>query len=138
MKQSILFSVIACFAFSFATTVAQETMHELHQERSTATDEERLPIELREKDRPVMSGLKLEREYRPRLPNGFASLVNATQREQIYEIQREYQEVITLLELRVELLKNERDVKIDHVLTPAQQQRLNRPVRTLLPRVLGR
>jgi len=43
------------------------------------------------------------------------------------------------LELRVELLKNERDVKIDAVLTPEQQQRLNRPVRTpILQRVLAR
>jgi hypothetical protein len=46
--------------------------------------------------------------------------------------------LIALLELRVELLKNERDVKIDAILTPVQQQRLNRPVRTLLPRALAR
>ena len=144
MQRSILFSVVACFAFSFATAVAQETEQETTQtsvqERTVAPPEdERLVVEGREKDRPAMRGLRPEREFQRRLPNGFAPLVNTTQREQIYKIQEEYYELIALLELRVELLKNERDVKIDHVLTPAQQQRLTRPLRTpLLPRVLGR
>ena len=138
MKKGILLSIAVCFAFSFAVAVAQEAAQDPFQDRTTAADEERLVIELREKDRPVTKGLKLEREFRPRLPNGFAPLVNPAQREEIYEILTEYNDVIALLELRVELLKNERDVKVDAVLTPAQQQRLNRPVRALLPRVLGR
>ena len=143
MQRSILFSVVACFAFSFAAAVAQETEQETTQEpvqeRTVAPpDEERLVVEGREKDRPAMKGLHPEREFQRRLPNGFAPLVNTTQREQIYKIQEEYYELITLLELRIELMKHERDAKIDAVLTPAQQQRLNRPVRALLQRTSPR
>ena len=143
MKRFTLLAVAVCFAFSFAVAVAQETTQGPSQERTvTPPDEERLVIETREKDRPAMRGLKLEREYRPRLPNGFGptgAAVDTAQREQIYKILTEYNDVIALLELRVELLKNERDVKIDNVLTPEQQRRLTRPVRTpILPRVLAR
>jgi len=144
MKQSIVLFIAACFVLSFAVAVAQEAEQtpESVQERTvTPPNEERLVLETREKDRPVMKGLKLEREYRPRLPNGFAPLIgnNTAQREEIYKLLTEYHETIALLELRVELLKNERDVKIDSVLTHEQQQRLNRPVRTpILQRVLSR
>jgi len=143
MKRTFLLSTVACFALSFAVAVAQEATQEPAPEPTqarTATPlEERLVVELREKDRPVMRGLKPEREFQRRLPSGFAPLVNTTQRDQVYKIQEEYYELIALLELRVELLKNERDVKIDAVLTPEQQQRLNRPVRTpILQRVLAR
>ena len=141
MTRSIVLSVAVCFALSFTVAVAQEdaqeSAQETVQERTTSTtpEEERLVIEMREKDRPAMRGLRPEREFQRRLPNGFRTLVSNAQRDQIYQIQEEYYEVIALLELRTELLKNERDVKIDAVLTPAQQQRLNRPVRTpLLPR----
>ena len=145
MKRSIVFSVAACFAFSFVVAVAQEATQVPEQVsdqvRAQVPNEERLVIETREKTSPAMKGLTLEREYRPRLPNGFAPLVgnNTAQREEIYKLLTEYQEVIALLERRVELLKNERDVKIDAVLTPEQQQRLTRPVRTpILQRVLSR
>ena len=144
MKRQILLSVVTCFALSFAVAVAQETEQETArdtvQERTlTPPDEERLVLEAGEKDRPAMRGLNPEREFQRRLPNGFRPLVSNAQRDQIYQIQEEYYELIALLELRVELLKNERDVKIDNVLTPAQQQRLNRPLRTpLLSRTLAR
>ena len=139
MPRTILLSAVACFALSLTIAVAQEAAQEPSPDRSPTPNEERLVIELRDKDRPVMKGLRPEREFARRLPNGFAPLVNPTQRGQVYKIQEEYYELIALLELRVELLKNERDVKIDAVLTPAQQQRLNRPVRQpILPRVLPR
>ena len=144
MRRTILLSAVACFALSFAVAVAQEAAQEPAPEpvqaRTVAPNEERLVIETRERTTsPAMRGLRPEREFARRLPNGFAPLVNATQRDQVYKIQEDYYELISLLELRVELLKNERDVKIDAVLTPEQQQRLNRPVRTpVLQRVLAR
>jgi len=144
MTRTILLSAVACFALSFAVAVAQEAAQEPAQEAnqvpSPAPVEERLVVETREKTTsPAMRGLRPERIPQPRLPNGFGPLVNPTQREQVYQLQRDYNEMIALLELRVELLRNERDVKIDAVLTPAQQERLNRPVRTpLLPRLLAR
>ena len=143
MTRTILLSAVTCFALSFAVAVAQEAAQEPApdpaQARSPAPVEERLVIEMRERDRPVMRGLRPERDFARRLPSGFGPLVNTTQRDQVYKIQEEYYELIALLELRVELLKNERDVKIDAVLTAEQQQRLNRPVRTpILQRVLAR
>ena len=131
MQKTILLSVAAFFAFSFAIAVAQE-----ENGTSTASAEERLVIETKVKDTSAIKGLKLEREYKPRLPNGFASLasVNATQKDEIYKILTEYQSLIDMLELRVKLLKEERDAKVDAVLTPAQQQKLNRPVRRLIAR----
>ena len=142
MTRSILLSVATCFALSFAVAVAQEEAQETVQESVLASEpvqnEERLIIETRYKDASAMRGLRPEREFQGRLPNGFRSLVSTAQRDAIYKIQEDYYELIALLELRVELLKNERDVKIDAVLTPEQQQRLNRPVRTLLPRLQQR
>jgi len=139
----MLFSAVACFALSFAVAVAQEAAQEPAPEpvqtpRSAVANEERLVVETREKESPAMRGLSPERVFQRRLPNGFAPLVNPAQREQIYDIQREYHEILTLLELRVELLRNERDVKIDAVLTPAQQERLNRPVRLPMLQRLAR
>ena len=131
MNKSVLLSVVIFFALPFAIAIAQE-----EDGTSTVTSEERLIIETRDQDSPAIRGLKLEREFRPRLPNGFASLANVTttQREEIYKILTEYHELIDMLELRVKLLKEERDAKVDAVLTPAQQQRLNRPVRRIMAR----
>jgi len=143
MKRTVLLSAVACFALSFAVAIAQEAAQEPAPEpvqTRTVPHEERLVIETRERTTSqAMRGLTPERVPQPRLPSGFAPLVNPTQREQVYQLQRDYNELIALLELRVELLKNERDVKIDAVLTSEQQQRLNRPVRTpILQRVLAR
>ena len=130
MKKTILLSVATFFILSFAIAVAQEGG------TPTTVGEERLVIETRAKDSPAIKDLKIEREYKPRLPNGFASQakVNVTQKEEIYKVLTEYQTLIDMLELRVKLLKEERDAKVDAVLTPAQQQSLNRPVRRILAR----
>jgi len=143
MKRLIVLAIVPLFilfTLSFAVAVAQEepTPEPTPGDRTAPTapnNETRLVIETKDKTSPAMKGLKPAGEFRRRLPNGFAALVNTTQREEVYKIQEEYYELIALLELRVELLKQERDVKIDAVLTPAQQERLNRPVRrTILPR----
>jgi hypothetical protein len=127
MQKSILFSIITFFVLSLTVAiVAQET---------GTVDDERLVIETKDKDGPATKGLKLEKEYKPRLPNGFAPIVDAAQKETIYKIQTEYNTLIALLELRIDLLKKERDTKIDTVLTPTQLEKINRPARrTLLSR----
>ena len=134
MTRLILLSIVTCLALSFA--VAQEPATQESRTPAVPASEERLTVETKEKASPAMRGLKPAREFQGRLPNGFRPIVNATQRDQIYKLQEEYYELITLLELRVELLKQERDAKIDAVLTPAQQGQLNRPVRR--PAVLQR
>jgi len=131
MQKTILLSIATFFALSFAIAVAQE-----ENGTSTAPAEERLVIETKAKDSTAIKGLKLEKEYKPRVPNGFVSQakIDAKQREEIYKILTEYHALIDMLELRVQLLKEERDAKVDAVLTPAQQQKLNRPVRRVVAR----
>jgi hypothetical protein len=131
MKKSVLFSVAAFFVLSFAIAVAQEG--DASGNAAPAADE-RFVVEAKEKATPAIKGLKLEKEYKPRLPNGFAPIVDAAQKEEIYKILTEYRELIDMLELRAKLLKEECDAKVDAVLTPAQQQRLNRPVRRIFAR----
>jgi len=135
MKKSILLSLVTCVAFSFAAAVAQETDSEAAS-AVPAVQEERLAIETKDKETPAMKGLKLERALRRAVPTGYGPIVNAVQREEIYRIQADYFEVIALLELRLELLRQERDAKIEGVLTPAQLEQIQRPARrTFLPRV---
>ena len=137
MKQSILLSLATFFVLSFVAATAQENGNTSTSPAAPATaQEERLTIETRDKETPAMRGLKLERPFRRAVPQGYGPVVDTTQREQIYKIQEEYFEAIALLELRVELLKKERDAKIEGVLTPTQLERLRRPapVRNLLGR----
>jgi Spy/CpxP family protein refolding chaperone len=128
MQKSILLSLFVLFTFSLAA-VAQESDNIL------TTSDERLSIETKDKDGLANKGLKLEKEVKPRLPNGFAPLVDAAQKEKIYKIQTDYNTLIAMLELRIELMKKERDAKVNAVLTPEQLQRLNnRPARGSLTR----
>ena len=134
MQKAIILSVVTLFALSFIV-IAQETTPESSTpaQQTDRLVEERLTIETRDKETPAMKGLKLERTFRRAVPQGYGPVVDATQREQIYKIQEEYFEVIALLELRVELLKKERDAKVEGLLTPDQLQRV-RPVRMPLLR----
>jgi hypothetical protein len=130
MQILVLLPLVALFTLSFAVVIAQEN----DGAPTTPVKEERIVLETKDKDTPAMKGLKLEKEYSPRLPNGYGpagAAVTATQRESIYKILTEYRELIDLLKLRIELLEKERDAKMEAVLTPAQQQRLNsvRPAR---------
>jgi hypothetical protein len=123
----ILLSVFTFIALTFAVAViAQET----DGTPTPATGEERLTIETKDKGSPATKGLKLEKEYKPRLPAGYGpagAAVDTAQRERILKILTEYNDVIAILEMRIELLKKERDAKMETVLTPAQQQKLKRP-----------
>ena len=128
MKKIISLAAVAFFALSFVAANAQDVAQENAEPAAPATtatvQEARLVIEMRDRERPVMRGLRVERPVLRRLPNNYAPLVNAAQRDEIYAIQAEYHEMLTLLEMRVELLRNERDAKIEGVLTPAQLERL--------------
>ena len=119
----MMLAVAAFFALSFAVAVAQEA------DSNVPSADERVVIETKDKEGPANKGLKLTREIRPRLPNGFGPVVDAAQREKIYKIQGEYNELIAMLELRIELLKKERDAKIESVLTPSQLERVRTPSR---------
>ena len=133
MRQSIFLSVSAFFVFSFAIAVAQE-------ENAAADSDGRFSVETKVKDtqagKDAIKGLKLEKEYKPSLPGGFGNRANVTaaQREEVYKILTEYHGLTDMLELRVKLLKEERDAKVDAVLTSDQQQRLGRPIRRILAR----
>ena len=130
MKKLICLAVTTFFALSFAQAVAQDAAR---QNGDTAQPtpspaatvrEDRLTIETRDKETPAMRGLRVEGNPQRRLPDGFGPLVNSTQREEIYKIQADYHELIALLQLRVDLLTQERNAKIEGVLTPAQFERL--------------
>jgi hypothetical protein len=129
MQKSVLLAVVTIFTLltlSFISAVAQETDGTLSSER--------LVIETKDKDGPANKGLKLEKEPAPRLPNGFGPLVDGTQKEQIYSIQREYNGLIAMLKLRVALLEDERDDKVHAVLKPSQLEKVKRPARrAILP-----
>jgi hypothetical protein len=129
MQKSILFSVVAVFALSFAhVAIAQENGDATAS--TSVVDEERLVIETRDKGTsPASRNLTVERVTRVQVPMGYGPVVSPTQRTQIHDIQREYNEVIALLRLRIELLELERNAKIEDVMTPAQLARINRPLR---------
>ena len=122
MLTAISLAVITSFALSFAVADAQENDTSFS---AAAVQEDRLTIETRDRNTPAMRGLTVERLARPRVPNGFAPLVTPVQREEILKIQAEYHELISLLQMRIDLLTQERNIKYENVLTPAQLQRLS-------------
>ena len=141
MKKTISLAVVAFFAFSVAVAVAQEAGTPSTVTPATAErvpQEERIVIETRDRNTPAMRGLRVERPVLRRLPNNFGPLVNNEQRDEVYRIQAEYHELLTLLEMRVELLRRERDAKIEGVLTPAQLERFRQARPTPIRDALGR
>ena len=142
-KKLLLLFLVALLALSLVSAVAQETDEnapevntpEVNAPGVNIPDEERVVIETKDREGPANKGLELEREVRPRLPNYYGQVVDATQREAIYTIQRQYNELIAFLRLRIELLERERDAKVEAVLTPSQLERVRNPVRrTILQR----
>jgi len=67
---------------------------------------------------------KKRAEPRGRLPAYFGKVVNKAQREQIYGIQKEYDPKIDALEAELAKLRQERDAKIDALLTPEQKAQI--------------
>ena len=125
MQKSAVPIVVAFIILSIVPAMAQEGNTAL----TNTVSSERLLIETKDKEGQASKGLELEKEIKPRLPNGFGPVVNPAQKGKIYAIQREYNELIALLELRITLLKKERDAKIDALLTPSQLERVRTPAR---------
>ena len=123
MLTAVSLAVITSFILSFAVAVAQEGGAFISG--AAVVQEDRLTIETRDRNTPAMRGLTVEELTRPRVPDGFGPLVTAAQREEIHKIQAEYHELISLLQLRIDLLTQERNIKYENVLTPAQLQRLS-------------
>ncbi len=91
----------------------------------------RLTLEQADRDRPPMADVVIEKKITGRLPNGYRSVVTAAQREDVYAIQIEYNELIELLKLRIALLEEERNRRVDALLTPEQVQNV-RQIRGVL------
>ena len=66
------------------------------------------------------------KEFKPRLPAYYSSIVTEGQRREIYRIQERYAEQIAELEARLEALKQEQKDEIDAVLTASQHERLEK------------
>lgn len=91
---------------------------------STAATGGRFDVEKGEKDAAVSKGLKVEKKISGRLPNGYKSVVSASQKEDIYQLQKDYFELIELLKVRIELLEKELDAKVDALLDDNQKKTL--------------
>ena len=59
-----------------------------------------------------------------RLPPHYSDLVDGIQREQIYQIQADYEPKIESLLSQIEAIERERDTKVEGVLRPEQLKRL--------------
>jgi hypothetical protein len=59
-----------------------------------------------------------------RLPPYYADVINEKQREEIYNIQEEYQPKIAALEAQLKALRKEQSDKIAAVLTPEQKKQI--------------
>jgi hypothetical protein len=97
------------------------------QDNSAEQNRDRLSVEQADKDGPANKGLTLDKKPTSRLPNGYGKVVDDKQREDIYKIQKEYNERIDFLKYRIELLTKERDIKIYSLLTPEQQEKVKNP-----------
>ena len=118
MHKTVVFGVFCpAILFSFAILQAQD-------ETPIAADPERFQLEIDDLERPVMITIKLEKEVEPRLPNGYRSLVSDTQKEEIYKIQKDYNEIIERLKARIRHLETERNRKIEGVLAPDQVRKI--------------
>lgn len=69
----------------------------------------------------AVDGLTVTKRYTRRLPNYYKDVVSDDQRDKIYQIQLAYHPVVSMLELRLEQLKKERDLIIEGVLSESQK-----------------
>lgn len=107
------------------------------QEDKTSTESAELPAagrlstELQEMESPAMKGITLEKPVVGRLPNGYRNVVTNSQRDEIYKVQKEYNEIIERLKVRIQLLEVERDQKVDAFLTPEQADKIKKTLGSL-------
>lgn len=130
MKQTLaIFCAVLSLSVASVAAFAQTEQREPNVP-ATATVQpadgagERLTVEEEAKDAPASKGLKLETKITTRLPNGYRTVVSASQKEEIYALQKSYGELIGLLKLRIELLESELDNKVDALLDDTQKKTL--------------
>ena len=121
MKNLVSLAVFCIIIFGSITLFAQE-----NTEPATASndDKDRYVLEQAELPRPIYKGLAHEKKIIGRLPNGYKAVVTNSQREEIYKIQKDYNELIELIKVRMQLLESERDNKIDALLNADQKHRI--------------
>ncbi|MDR0705089.1 MAG: hypothetical protein LBF88_08880 [Planctomycetaceae bacterium] len=123
MKKMNVFgiSMISCLLFAVIATAQETSVPSDVAAKPVGT---RLKLEKAEQERPVMNGLKNEKKLTGRLPNGYRNIVSNKQRDDIYSIQKEYNELIELLKLRIELLEQESAQQVDALLDADQVQKI--------------
>lgn len=121
MKKTIAaFLMLGCFSLSLQ---AQSETPKAAPATSPV-DGGRFRLESTEMDGPVMKTVTLDKKITGRLPNGYRSVVTDSQRDEIYKIQKEYNEIIERLKIRIQLLESERNQKVDALLTTEQANRI--------------
>jgi Spy/CpxP family protein refolding chaperone len=108
---------LSCFSFALAQESATP---------SPATSGERLAVETAEKGSAANKGIAPEKEIKPHLPTGYSKWIDGVQKEKIYQIQKEYNLLIGMLQQRIDMLKKERDAAVESVLTPEQKGKLKK------------
>ncbi len=112
MRIACLCSVFVLL-FGFTSLAAEKAHHG-----------DRLTMEKAELNTPVCKGLTIGKKFTGILPAGYKEVVTNSQREEIYKLQEEYFEAMEILRIRGELLKSERNQKMDAMLSGEQRAKL--------------
>ncbi len=78
----------------------------------------------REAARPAAAEPAKPAKFRGRLPRYYGKVVDAVQRQQIYQIQAKYHERLEALKAQLKQLEAQCDAEIEGVLSPEQKQSL--------------
>jgi TolA-binding protein len=119
--QKTFFAVLVSSFLSFSlTAMAQDTP----ADGSASVTSDRLSLEKTDADSGKASkDLKVE-ETKPRVPRGYGKIANDDQKKQIREVMKEYGNVIAALKERIRLLEQERNSKVESLLTDEQRSRV--------------
>ena len=118
-------AIVAFLLVAFLTpmkALAQFETKDAAPKAESAASGDRFDLESKEMkaDAPVVKNVVPRKVSSRRLPNNYARVVSAKQREDIYAIQDQYLPLLNLLQARLELLKEEMDAKVQAVLTEEQ------------------
>ena len=123
------------YSHTTATHKATKTTPAPTVRRATFRPGERLALESGEANTTVARGLEIAKKFAKRLPNGYAAVIDESQRDEIYQIQEEYYNSIEMLKLRLQVLESERDHKIDALLGTEQKAKLKADIGKLISEV---
>lgn len=120
MKHATLLSVLFLFPILLHLDTAQA--------QTASAAKNRLEVETKalQNEAPANEGILEDATVRTRLPNYYRNVVTEEQREQIYEIQRQYNPLLNYLRKRVELLQAELDEKTNAVLDTDQRAKIEK------------